>query len=172
VEEPTVADVMTRHVFALAPETSLQAAARMLKQQGISGAPVVATNKRPIGVLTLSDLVDVDRTMRRRQGYSLFYRIDDTDTWTTETLPDIEPVAGRVEDAMMPTVVAIDENTSILDAAGRLIELGIHRLMVTRDEALVGVVAAIDLLRGFVESARAGWVYPAQAVEESGNYPE
>jgi CBS domain-containing protein len=172
VEEPTVADVMTRHIFALAPETSLQAAARMLKQQGISGAPVVATNKRPIGVLTLSDLVDMDRAMRRRQGYSLFYRIDDTDTWTTETLPDVMPVAGRVEDAMMPTVVAIDENTSILDAAGRLIELGIHRLMVTRDEALVGVVAAIDLLRGFVESARAGWVYPAQAVEESENYPE
>ena len=165
MEEPTVADVMTRQLFALAPETSLQAAARMLKQQGISGAPVVTTNKKPIGVLSLSDLVDVDRDMRQRRGYPMFYRIS-ADVWTTETLPDVMPMSGRVEDAMMPTVVAVDENTSILDAAGRLIELGIHRLMVTRGAALVGVVAAIDLLRGFVESARAGWVYPAQAVDE------
>lgn len=165
MDEPTVAEVMTRQILALAPETSLQAAARMLKQHGISGAPVVASNKRPIGVLSLSDLVDVDRDMRRREGYPLFYRISDSDSWTTETLPDVMPMSGRVEDAMMPTVVAVDENTSVLDAAGRLIELGIHRLIVTRDGSLVGVVAAIDLLRGFVEAARAGWVYPAQAAE-------
>lgn len=160
MNEPTVAEVMTREVVAVAPETSLHAAARVLKQHGISGAPVVASNKRPIGVVSLSDLVDVDVTTSPREGYALFYRVGET--WSTETVPEVLPTLGRVEDVMMPTVVTVDEDTSLHDAASRLIELGIHRLIVTRDEELVGVVTSIDLLRGFVEASRTGWVYPAQ----------
>jgi CBS domain-containing protein len=42
-------DVMTRDVFAVALDTSLEAAARMLAQRRIGGAPVLSEGRRVVG---------------------------------------------------------------------------------------------------------------------------
>lgn len=149
MNKPSVGELMTRDVVAVAPETSVETAARLLSQHGISGAPVVATSKKPIGVISLFDLVDVDRPLPRHTGYPMFYRIGPQ--WSTQWAADVTTKGGRVEEVMTPSVVTIDEHATLFEATTKLLELGIHRLLVTDEGGvLVGMVSAIDLLRGFV----------------------
>ena len=63
----TVTDCMSREIFAVAPETSLEVAARLFSGRHISGAPVVDEATRAVGVLTLNDLCDPDRARVRHQ---------------------------------------------------------------------------------------------------------
>jgi CBS domain-containing protein len=147
----TVADVMTRDVFAVAPNTSLETAARLFATQRISGAPVVGTSGRPIGVVSLSDLTDPDRAVSTREGYPMFYRVDEDGMHSIGD--DVEVGEGRVEDVMSPFVFSIESTAALLVAARRMVEEGVHRLLVMDGAELVGVVSSIDLLRGFVRSA-------------------
>jgi CBS domain-containing protein len=147
--KPRVADVMTRDIFAVAPDTSLETAARMLTNRRITGAPVVSTDGRAVGVVTLADLTDPDRGHGELDGYSMFYRV--TDGWAIEVGDLLDPRPGRVEDVMTRSPLCTEESATIEEAARRLIAFGVHRLLVTKDGALVGIVTSIDLLRGFVE---------------------
>ena len=53
----TAADLMSRPVEVIAQETSLRAAAHLLSQWQISGAPVVDEAGRPVGVLSVKRIV-------------------------------------------------------------------------------------------------------------------
>jgi CBS domain-containing protein len=149
--QPLVMDVMTRDVLAVAPDTGLETAARLLATSGISGAPVVL-GRRIVGVVSLSDLVDPDRDRSEDPGYPLYYRI--SDGHAHELGDHVLPQAGRVADVMTRTVVSISAEASIFDAAERLLQLGVHRLLVLRGDELVGIVTTVGLLRAFVHLCR------------------
>ena len=53
----TAADLMSRDVVAIPQEMSLRAAAHVLAQSAISGAPVVDARGRCVGVLSATDFV-------------------------------------------------------------------------------------------------------------------
>ena len=54
LDDVKVRDVMTRHVFTVAPDTSLRAAVDLFLHRMISGLPVVAGG-RVVGILTETD---------------------------------------------------------------------------------------------------------------------
>lgn len=143
-----VLDVTTRDVYTLAPETTLDAAARLLARHHISGAPVVGATGRPIGVVSLADLVDPHRP---RAGYPAYYR---GDGGVPAPGADGAAHAGCVADVMSPFVLAIEASASLSAAAQRMLDDGVHRLLVMHDAQLVGIVTSLDLLRGFVQGGR------------------
>lgn len=144
-----VSDVMTRDLFAVAPDTSLETAARMFAQHHITGAPVVNSHGETVGVVSLADLVDPDRDRCNEEGYPVYYKV--TDGWAS-TLGDATITRqGRVEEVMTPSVVSAEADSDILDAGRIMLEAGIHRLLVTTGGELVGIVSTTDLLRGFVK---------------------
>src|SRR5262245_50325389 len=53
-----IRDIMTREVFVLPAEASLEEAASSLSSRGIGGAPVRDRRGQLVGVLSKSDLVD------------------------------------------------------------------------------------------------------------------
>jgi CBS domain-containing protein len=144
---PLVMDVMTREVFAVGPDTSLETAARLLIERRVSGAPVIDADHRVVGVVSLSDLADPDRVPSEDLGYPIYYRV--TDGWTDEVggVPYSRP--GRVADVMTAAVISIPADATIVEATTRLLQLGVHRLLVVHGDRLSGVVSTIDLLRGF-----------------------
>jgi len=148
--EPVVADVMTRDMFAVAPDTSLETAARLLATHHIHGLPVV-DGVRPLGLVTLTDLADPDRNQSDSNGYPLFYRIKDGTL--TEIGDDAVIRAGCVSDVMSPFVLSIESTASLVEAARRMIADDVHRLLVMEENELIGIVSAVDLLRGFVQRA-------------------
>src|SRR5579871_2441445 len=60
IEEPrmkTAADIMTTPVVHITPSTSIEAAARLMLQQRVSGLPVVDATDALVGMLTEGDLL-------------------------------------------------------------------------------------------------------------------
>ena len=144
-----VTDVMTRDVVAVAPETSLETAARLLSSRHITGVPVVATDGRPVGVVTLSDLVDPDRATGEREGYPVYYVLSGN---TAQAVgEELSVGGGRVSDVMSPFVLSIEANATVVEAANRLLAEDVHRLLVMDGQRLVGIVTSTDLLRAFVK---------------------
>ena len=144
-----VMDVMTRDVFAVAPDTSLETAARMLAQRRISGAPVISEGRRVVGVVSASDLVDPDNDAGEVEGYPLYYRV--IDGLAQELGDHVQVRPGRVQDVMTAAVVSIAGDATVVEAGARMLSLGVHRLMVVHgDDELIGVVTTVDLLRAFV----------------------
>jgi CBS domain-containing protein len=61
----TVGDVMSRDPITIAPDQSLQTAARLMHERSIHRLPVLDADKRVIGILTRGDIV---RAMAAEQG--------------------------------------------------------------------------------------------------------
>jgi CBS domain-containing protein len=144
----TVSQVMTDDIYAFAQDTSIETAARVLSTRHISGAPVISPSGRPIGVVTMADLVDPDRPRTQRSGYPLFYHLTDSDM--EELGDDVLMGEGLVADVMSPFVLSIESTALVFEAASRMISEQVHRLLVMDDTRLVGIVTSLDLLRGFV----------------------
>ncbi len=144
---PLVMEVMTREVFAVAPDTGLETAARLMVERRIGGAPVIDAHRRVVGVISLVDLVDPDRDASEEPGYPVYYRV--TDGWTDELGEHAYSSPGRVSDVMTAAVISIPADATIVEAAQRMLELGVHRLLVVHGDRLSGVVSTFDLLRAY-----------------------
>lgn len=143
----TVADVMTTELVAVDAATSLETAARLLTQKRISGLPVLGAGRRPIGVVSLIDIVDPDHA-NGTTGYPLFYSL--TTGEPIELGGKISVPGGRVSDVMSPFVLSIEASASLKEAGKRMLGEQVHRLLVMQGGELVGIVTMSDLLRGFV----------------------
>jgi CBS domain-containing protein len=141
-----VADLMTKDVFAVAPETSLIAAARLLANRHISGAPVVDPTGRVIGVVTLADLIDPDRSRSDRLGTSLYYY---RAHGRLQIAHGEAPVTaeGIVSDVMSPFVLSVSGQSPLIDAVRLMLADDVHRLFVLEGGRLVGIVTTMDILR-------------------------
>ncbi|HWB80696.1 MAG TPA: CBS domain-containing protein [Nannocystaceae bacterium] len=144
---PLVMELMTREVFAVAPDTGLETAARLLCERRIGGAPVIDAHHRVVGVVSLPDLADPDRDASETPGYPVYYRV--TDGWTDELGEHAYSSPGRVSDVMTSAVISIPADATIVEAAQRMLDMGIHRLLVVHGDRLSGVITTVDVLRGF-----------------------
>jgi CBS domain-containing protein len=147
---PIVSNVMTRDIYAVAPDTSIETVARLITTRHIGGVPVIRPDGTPVGVVSLFDLVDPDKPRTRHTGHPTFYRID---AGRAERLgDDIQLTDGRVSDVMSPFVLSVDGGASVLDAANLMLKENVHRLLVLEGGKLVGMVTTTDLLRGFAST--------------------
>jgi CBS domain-containing protein len=143
---PRVRDLMTAEVVAVAPDTSLDTAARLMVSRRLSGMPVVK-GSTPIGVVTLADLVDPDAPHSDAQGFPIYYRFVGGDPVLGGDLDSVG--TGCVADVMSPFVLSIEASAQISEAASRMLAESVHRLLVREGTELVGIITMTDLLRGF-----------------------
>ena len=55
----TVADLMTPSVISATPDTTLRQAANLLRGRGIGGLPVLRDRKTLVGILTVTDILEL-----------------------------------------------------------------------------------------------------------------
>jgi CBS domain-containing protein len=142
--ERPVEAVMQREVVTLRPEASVRDAERLFAEHRIGGAPVVDDAGRLVGVLSQSDLarVEAERPSTAAAG-AFFSDVDDyRDLAAAPAAPSVVPVA-RV---MSREVLSIAPGATLAEAARRMRERRVHRLLVVEDGALRGIVSAFDLL--------------------------
>ena len=129
-----VADIMTRDVETVEPDTLLKMAAEKMKERNVGSLPVVEGD-RLIGVLS-----DRDITIR-------------------STAEAYDPLQLTVRDIMTPEPVTILADQSVEEAARLMEQHQIRRLpVIIRDGRLVGIVALGDLAVDAPDSDRAGAV--------------
>jgi CBS domain-containing protein len=116
-----VKDVISGDLFRLRPGDSTADALSGILGLGITGAPVVDHEGRPLGMLSLRDL--------------------------------LPPKKGdRVVDRMSAPAAVVREDRPLAEAGRLLVETGYRRLVVVDSGGrAVGVVSALDLVRGLLE---------------------
>lgn len=143
--ELTAHDLMTTTVVTIPEEMSLRVAARVLYQSRISGAPVVDSEGRCIGVLSATDFMSLAggseaKAQAARTAGSCIYS-----SWQvvdTEALPTDE-----VRWYMTPDPVTVLPLTPVGDLAHKMVDAHIHRVIVVDDQDRpIGIVSSTDVL--------------------------
>ena len=120
---------------------------------GFSGAPVINEAGRPVGVVSLSDIVVHDREkVEYLEPEPAYYQHHDLATRAGERLRSgfqVEKVdRTRVQDLMTPAVFCVSLDTPAASVVEQLRELNVHRLFVVDENGiLVGVITALDVVR-------------------------
>ena len=143
----TAADVMRREVITVRDCWDVREALRIFEQEKISGAPVIDKDGDLVGVLSLTDIAKLQSVRARRPA-------EDSDYYRTTILDELPAgfhyeayEAVPVAEVMTPLVIDAPEDMSISRLATLMIDLHIHRVIITRNGALAGIVSSLDLLK-------------------------
>jgi CBS domain-containing protein len=120
-------DLMTPNPVSLREDATFHEAVALLTDKGVSAAPVIDEAGRPVGVLSLADIVVHDRESRIN----------------VET-----PGLTRVRDMMTPVVFSITPDAPAWRVVEDMVRLKVHRLFVVdADGVLTGVISALDVFK-------------------------
>jgi len=144
----TARDVMTADVVCVRTGTNLRELEKLFLDRGISGAPVLDGGGNLVGVISLTDLVYYHLTRGDRPFTgSDFYRGGELDRAFENSGYQIEDYdIGLVSDVMTPVVHTASAETSVEGLAELMTGKGIHRVIITEGERVIGLVSSLDLL--------------------------
>jgi CBS domain-containing protein len=174
-----VRDVMSGDVITVLPEATLAEATRLMAEEHISGLPVASSGGVVMGVISATDVLEFSAAEAGRRSPSTTEFVGEWDApaeWDTGEAPDyfasdddgrslvalIDGYDGfdrgeleehGVGEVMTRTVISVSPETALKDAARRMLDAGIHRLLVIESGRLVGVVTTTDIVRTFARSA-------------------
>jgi len=118
-----VKDLMTSKVVSIEPEESVVAAAEKMLENRIH-ALVVAQGDTPLGVISTYDLVLV------------------------MTLSDFDK-STKVREVMVSELVTIKPDEPLNVAMKKMIDYNIRRIVVEKEDKIVGILSLIDIILGF-----------------------
>jgi CBS domain-containing membrane protein len=163
-------ELMTKNLLTLPADMSLPTAARLLSRAQVSGAPVVDTYGRCIGVLSAADFVawaQAPQTpLAPRFGRGCVCA--DWQIIDPEQLPD-ELVRNR----MTADPVTVTPDASIGDLARMMVDAHIHRVIVVdADGRPVGIVSSTDVLAAVARAEHRGTEVALEDEEPDWNPPK
>ncbi len=142
-------EIMTPSIKAVPQSWTMDRLARFLTDNEITGSPVTDETGEIVGIATLKDITEFRWNASR----------SDTDTRMT---PEEEQEARRlrmaifeemgkvpveVRDIMTPIVLSVDEQTPVRDIADIMMREHLHRIFITKDEKITGIVTTYDMLK-------------------------
>jgi predicted transcriptional regulator len=152
----TVKDLMNPDIMTVADEMTTDALARYLIEREISGAPVVDSQGRLIGVVSMTDIGRnmADPSDVESWRSSGFYRDIAADFTLEDSAEryDEEPTV-TVRDVMTPVVHQVPATASVTEAARIMVDQHIHRLVVTEGKEPVGIITSMDVLKMVAEQS-------------------
>lgn len=156
----TVEDAMTTDVVTCAPDDEVSVVARRLRENDVSGAPVV-DEERVVGVVSEADLLDLLDAKQEDtniwlpspfEAFELPLRAFPWREWAGKhglLKESIEDIGEKpVRDVMSKKPRTVSPTTPLDEAAGVMVRTGYNRLPVVRDDELVGILTRGDALDG------------------------
>ena len=144
-----VADVMTRPVISVTPQTKIEDAARLMLQHRISGLPVIDRAGAVIGIVTEGDLLRRAETgTERRHSRWLEFLL----TPGRLAREYAEAHAGKVGEVMTAEVACVTPDDSLAEVVGLMERHHVKRLPVVHARRLVGIVSRANLVRALLHS--------------------
>jgi CBS domain-containing protein len=144
----TVADIMDTDTPTVAPEDTVEAVLRTLRENELPGVPVVNSGGRCVGIITEADLIMTgeDADLHLPHYFQLFGGLV-----FLEPLSHFEDrlrkaTAALARDLMTEDPVTIDASASVQEAARTIARSKHNRLPVVAHGRLAGVVTRVDVL--------------------------
>ncbi|MFB6273646.1 MAG: CBS domain-containing protein [Salinibacter sp.] len=144
-------DLMTTDVKTVGADWPIDRVAQFLIDHEISGAPVVDDDML-VGVISLTDIARYNTTAGNpaSEQPASFYRSELAAHYAEEELDTLRVSQGgdtTAEHVMTPQIYDVNEHTSVQQVAQVMHRSGIHRVFVTRDGQIRGVITALDMLK-------------------------
>ncbi len=118
---PAVKDIMTKEVVTIESNKTVFEAAELMAEKSL-GCLIVVIKAFPVGIITERDIVR--RIVAKRSSLDV-----------------------KVSEVMTKTLITVEPDTSLKEAARVMSTNKIHRLPVLKQNKLVGIVAASDFVR-------------------------
>lgn len=143
-----VEQLMARDFITIHEDASLVDAARLMRDYGVTGLPVVDDYRRCVGVISATDFVEAQSHAHECCVQHVATSWDQTGMLRAETLSD-----GSVRAHMSPKVQSIREHRTIVDAGRLMCQEHVHRLVVIdRQGKPVGIISSLDLVSALVNA--------------------
>jgi predicted transcriptional regulator len=149
-------DIMSKNVLTVYEGWSIRRLSQFFIKHQISGAPVIAADDELVGVITQSDIIrfessdpsegDVKKMLTKFCGP--FGGVPDEAE--IRRIQDKANDYCTVNSIMTPKVMSVDINTSLTNTYSTLVNEDVHRLFITENGLLVGVISAMDILKKIV----------------------
>ncbi|TNF01565.1 MAG: CBS domain-containing protein [Deltaproteobacteria bacterium] len=146
-----ISEFMSSPAFSVGPDTTVEAAAKIMCDNKVSALPVVDSDSKVVGIITESDFVGRDAKVPHALGTikELFGQI--------HNFNDIEAVYKsakdkKISDVMTKAVKTVDKNSDLNDLLKMMSDTGLKRVPVTENGKLVGMVTRKDLIKAFLKS--------------------
>ncbi|GAB4196005.1 MAG: CBS domain-containing protein [Coleofasciculaceae cyanobacterium] len=147
----TVADVMSRDLITVKPQTPIKEAIQILAERNISGLPVVDDAGKLVGVLSETDLLwqetGVEPPLYIMFLDSVIY-LENPARYDQELHKALGQTVGEV---MSTNPITVKPDQPLRKAAKLMQEKSIRRLAVTDDEdKVMGILTTGDIVRAMV----------------------
>jgi signal-transduction protein with cAMP-binding, CBS, and nucleotidyltransferase domain len=114
-----------RTIVSIDSKAKAKEAARMMMQKGI-GSLVANRDGLPFGIVTERDLMEI-------------------------VAQATDPTKITVEDIMTAPLTTIDASAPLIDAARKMVEKQLKRLVVTEHDKIIGIVSQTDLVQSMTD---------------------
>lgn len=155
----TARDVMTRDVITVAESDTIENAVQTLKENRITGAPVIDEAGKFVGILSLSDLVHPGHAPSEELSadQAPLAHGEDATTWDLfeqAELLNAEIGVEQVNQRMSRKVTSVTDLTPLVEVARVMCSGHWHRVPVVDDSgALHGIISTMDILAALVNTA-------------------
>jgi CBS domain-containing protein len=150
------ANIMTRNVATVRPESTVAEVARVLSQRDISAVPVCDAEGHVLGMLSEGDLMrpfGQENALRRSWWLDLLAEGNKLAPAFLDYIRIDHRLAG---DLVARPVVTAPEEASVGEIADLLARHHIKRVPILRDGKLVGIVSRGDIVRVMAHKLTAG----------------
>jgi CBS domain-containing protein len=141
-----VSDVMTSRVHVAGPLAPFKLLVRLIEENRVSAIPIVDHQGVPVGIVSESDLLLKERRTELDTSHDLLH--------VHKRRVERAKAAGTVASELMTSpAVTIPSGTSLGEAARRMHEKNVRRLVVVDERGrIAGIVSRSDLLQVFLRS--------------------
>ncbi len=149
----TAKDIMNTSILTVRQDWSVERAAEFFVENSISGGPVVRDDGELVGVVSLTDIVlhsTLPLSVSKNDTPHDYYVEALGRSYSRQEISSFQ-IAGEplqtVSDIMTPVIYKVPESATVQKVAEAMIRHNIHRIFVTRDDQVVGIIATPDMLR-------------------------
>jgi len=147
------ADIMTREVIAVRPDTPTHSIAMLLLKHGISAAPVVDEGGALVGMVSEGDLMPRDESEREERRDWWLRMLAEGEELSPEFVSHVESQDRTARQIMSAPVITVPDTADLVEVAEVLSTQRIKRAPVLREGRMVGIISRADLVRAVAQAS-------------------
>lgn len=142
-------EIMTPSIKAVPQSWTMDRLARFLTDNEITGSPVTDESGEIVGIATLKDITEFRWNASRSDADKQLTAEEQQEARRLRMMlfEEMGKVPVEVRDIMTPIVLSVDETTPVRDIANIMMNEHLHRIFVTRDSKITGIVTTYDMLK-------------------------